>query len=185
MGQILIFFKLKKSVIAYFSYFQMKDKCNSSTKAWGFSVSEPHLKGAVLWCWEHLRAITSPFTTCAKVVRRDNEVLASNDSLEHCSISYVKQKGPGYWLYWRACVSFWKLIFYLNAEVKEKKLVGDALSSPLSLISGQSTPRVVWMEKRANIFPLHSDLVTHNKDTGQPRSLQVDTGWSWDLKKTL
>lgn len=61
-------------------------------------VSEPYLKRAVFRYWQRLRAITLSFSTCAKFARQDNEVLASNDSLQHCSISYVKQAGPGYWL---------------------------------------------------------------------------------------
>lgn len=80
------------------------------------TVSEPHLKRAVLLCWHCLRPITFSFGTCAKVIRQDNEVLASNDSHQHCSISYVKLTDPGYWLYWRARVSFWKLKNFLHPD---------------------------------------------------------------------
>lgn len=90
------------------------------------TVSKPHLKRAVSWCWQRLRAITFSFSTCAKVVRQDNEVLASNDSLQHFSISYVKQADPGYCLYWRACVSFRKLNFFLVCS-SEKKWDGGPL----------------------------------------------------------
>ena len=98
MAHILIFFKSPKNVTAHFPPRQMKDKCGPSNMAVDLCLWTTSEQGHVLWCWERLGAITSPFTTCAKVVRRGNEVSASNDSLEHCSISYVKQAGPGYWL---------------------------------------------------------------------------------------
>lgn len=113
-------FSTKKNEVSRPTSPLLSDKKTSAIPGiqWGFlTVSEPHLKRAVLRCWQRLRAITFSFSTCAKVARQDNEVLASNDSLQHCSISYVKQAYPGYWLYWRACVSFWKLIFYLHAQI--------------------------------------------------------------------
>lgn len=86
----------KKKATTYLSSSQMKEKCNFRDKEIFLTACEPHLQRTVLWCWQHLRAITSLFNTCAKVVRQDNEVLASSDSLQHCSISYVKQADPGY-----------------------------------------------------------------------------------------
>lgn len=111
----------KKCHCRLFLFTDERQVRDSEDRLWhGFlTLSKPHLKRAAWWCWQHFRAITFLFSTCAKVIRQDNEVLASNDSLEHCSISYVKPTDSGYCLYWRACVSFWKLKFFCVCSRKE------------------------------------------------------------------
>lgn len=130
----------------------------ASTIAWiqhGFVTgSEPHLKRAVLQC---LKAITFSFSACAKVVRQDNEVLASSDSLQRCLISYVKQADPSYWLYWRACVSFWKLKFYLHAQ--EKICLGrDVLPLYFLWLQSGLVTLIIWCHQNKISFPLRTDL---------------------------
>lgn len=139
------------------------------------TISEPCLKGAVLPCWHCLRPITFSFSTCAKVIMQDNEVLASNDSHQHCSISYVKLTDPGYWLYWKAGVSFWKL--KISCLLKSEEIGRDA----------QLTPMIIWIKNtyRETLHHIHepsaSGIGVVTTSSCMTVRSQVHAGWSWGL----